>query len=550
MKRITVLFIAAAMLICSLFSCAVKKSDAPEITESESGYYPPDLPDIPFPPDTLPSHKEEYNDFISFTVPREKNRNMCESLNGVIEGNTITLTITAPTDTYSLKNAAVEYETSGGEVYFPIGENGKVDLTNENCFCVVKDAKGEKRFYKIKLEYGENLIPVISIDVKSGKPITSKEEYVDATVSIDVNGVNGWYLPSGFESLEPTEVGIKGRGNSTWDWEKKPYKLKFDSKTEVLGMKAAKKWILLANYSDYSLMRNYVAMEASKVLGVGISPLSQYPVNLFINGEYAGVYSIGEDHEVKDGRIDLPKDDGKADTSFLLEIGGYESDDIYGVTIIHTDLIRHCSIEYPESEDLTPEQFKLIEDYIKKANSAVKSLKGYEEYIDVDSLIDWFISTELFYNLESCFRRSCYITKQSGGKLTMGPIWDYDLAMGNLYNDYGKYTSWACLMQEKGYIEDNWFCYLMNDPSFRAKLKTRWNKIKNELLEKTLYCIDEMEKTLSPSAEYNFKLWKILGTRAVKPQPLAVKSQKTYAQSVEYIRDFVIDRWNWMDKNI
>jgi DNA gyrase/topoisomerase IV subunit A len=73
--------------------------------------------------------------------------------------------------------------------------------------------------------------------------------------------------------------------------------------------------------------------------------------------------------------------------------------------------------------------------------------------------------------------------KESGGLLKMGPIWDYDLAMGNLYNDFGDYTSWANLSQKHEYIEDNWLCYLMNDPPSREKLKARWDEVKDELLE-------------------------------------------------------------------
>ncbi len=486
----------------------------------------------------------------SFTVPKENNRNMCESLTGEISEGKILLTVTAPTDTYSLKTATVSLEHDGILTY-PDPLTQTVDLTSPDCCFIVTNEDGVKTKYTVELRYAKNLIPVVSIDTADGKDILSKDYYMDATISIDTSGVDGWYLPQGFSALAPTKMEIKGRGNSTWEWEKKPYKFKFDEKISVLGLTPAKKWVLLANYSDMSLMRNYVVMDVAKVISTVTSPFSQFPVNLFVNGEYRGIYSIGEDHDVGAGRVELPDDTGVADTSFMLEIGGYdETEDVFGKTVFSTELVRWCTIEHPDDEDVTQEQADFIIDYVTKADTAVKSLYGYEEYIDVDALINWFIANELFYNLESCFNRSCYMTKVPGGKLTMGPLWDYDLAMGNLYNDFGRYDIWACLAQGYGYIGDNWMCYLMKDPNFRAKLRTRWDEVKDELLTTALNRIDRMEQTLAPSAEYNFAVWDILGTRAVRPQPVSIKNLKTYADHVKYIRNFIENRWNWMDANI
>ncbi len=501
-------------------------------------------------PETSATETEPACSLLSLMVPKSKNRNMCEDITGIISEDTVTLTITAPTDTYTLRNAAVDTEIDGTSVTFsPLTDNGTVNLLSPDCTCAVTDSRGLTRNYKIHIAYGENLLPTVSIDTASGLDIVSKEEYVTASIRIDTAGTDGWYLPEGFAPLESGTVEIRGRGNSTWNWDKKPYKLKFAEKTAVLGMAEAKKWILLSNYADYSLMRNYVAMKTTKVLSPKLCPYSQYPVNLFLNGVYQGVYTIGEDHEVKKGRIDLPKDNGEADTSFLLEIGGHDEEDVWGTTSFTAGLIRFCSIEYPE-DTLTEEQSAFIIDYCQSADQAVRSLSGYEDYIDVDSFIDWFLSTELFYNLESCFRRSCFMTKEPGGRLTMGPVWDYDLAMGNLYNDFGQYETWAHLTQANEYIEDNWFCYLLTDPAFVTRLKTRWNEVKTELLSTALGCIDRMGETLAGSAKYNFERWSILGTRAVLPQPLSVTTLQTYEDNVAYIRNFVVNRWNWMDKEL
>lgn len=529
----------------SLFTEAAETNPpSPEAPETEAAA---ETLTEPLPPETEPA--EPAAQLLSLTLSKDKNRNMCADIHGVIGEDTVTLTVTAPTDTFSLRNAIIDAETDGTSVTFSSANGNTVDLLAPNCTCTVTDENGLTRTYTVEVVHASHTIPVISIETASGLDIVSKEEYVTAVIRIDTSGVNGWYLPEDFASLEETKVQIKGRGNSTWAWDKKPYKLKFPEKTAVLGMDEAKKWLLLSNYADYSLMRNYAAMETSKILSKELCPLSQYPVNLFINGEYQGIYTVGEDHEVKSNRIDLEKDNGTADTSFLLEIGGYEDEDLWGTTAFTAGLIRYCSIEYPE-ESLTKEQSAFIIDYCTKADEAVRTLNGYEEYIDIPSFIDWFLSTELFYNLESCFRRSCFMTKEPGGKLTMGPIWDYDLAMGNLYNDYGQYDGWAHLTQANGYIEDNWYCYLLDDPAFATALKERWAEVKDALLSTALNCIDRMGETLAPSAQYNFEKWNILGTRAVAPQPWSITELKTYEDNVSYIRNFIVNRWNWINSQL
>ncbi|MBQ7714483.1 MAG: CotH kinase family protein [Clostridia bacterium] len=489
---------------------------------------------------------------VLLTVSAERNRNMCADVVGQTGDGYITLPLSAPTDTFSLHSAFVDVETDAASYYFSNGDGETVDLlAPEGCYLTLTDSDGMEFSYEISIDFSGRAIPVVSIDTSGGQGIWSRDYYVDAVISIDAEGVDTWYLPSGFSSLGATYVQIKGRGHSTWNWEKKPYKLKFWEKTSVLGLAPAKKWVLLAGYADYSLMRNYVALEASKVLSPETSPLSQYPVDLFLNGEYVGVYSIGDDHTVSQNRIDLPKNDGGDDVSFLIEVGGYEEDrHIWGTTAYSTDLVRCFSINYPDRNEITQEQADAVIDYLTKTEAAIVALDGYEQYIDVVSFADWFIATEFFYNLESCFRRSCFLHKASGGLLKMGPIWDYDLAFGNLYNDFGRYDIWASLALEYEYVEDNWFCYLMRDPDFLTVLRARWNAKKDELLNRTLYCIDNMSSTLAVSASYNFAKWPILGTRAVLPQPLSIVDYPTYADNVEYIRNFAIARWYRMNELI
>ena len=122
--------------------------------------------------------------------------------------------------------------------------------------------------------------------------------------------------------------------------------------------------------------------------------------------------------------------------------------------------------------------------------------------------------------------------------------------MGNLYNDFGNYRNWMCLSQNYGYIEDNWFCYLLKDEAFRSRLKARWDAVKDDLLLTALSAVDRMGEMLTPHAVYNFARWELLGTRAVPPQPLLITELVTYGDNVRYLRDFIENRWQWMDGNI
>lgn len=197
--------------------------------------------------------------------------------------------------------------------------------------------------------------------------------------------------------------------------------------------------MLLANQADKSLVRNCVASVMGRFLDFGFTPTIR-PVDVYLNGEYIGVYNISEQIEVKKGRVELKQNDGD-DAGFLIEIGGKDDDTPEDAWFSGT-LSRNVVVKSPDEDEITPEQFAYIASFVKKADAAVKTRGNYEDYIDVDALIDWLILHELTCNLDSCFRRSCYMTKEPGGKLTMGPIWDFDLAFGNFVMDAGNYERW------------------------------------------------------------------------------------------------------------
>ena len=453
------------------------------------------------------------------------------------DGNVFYLAVSYLTSDAALKNAAVQLTLSDGTEL-----TETLDLTAGPHYYTATDENGQTRVYKLIAQRITYNLPVVYIEIDNGAEVWSRDYYLNASITIDSSNAAG-----DFPSLETTRVQIRGRGHFTWNFAKKPYKLRFSSKTSVLGMNASKNWVLLANYLDRSLLQNYVALEMGKVMTNIPYHSTQYPVDVFVNGSYRGVYTIGEQLEAKKERIDLEESYTEVDTDYLLEVGGSDDGDVNGVDYFHAGTLRYVSVKHPDTAQMTAEQMAFLTDYVKTADDAVKNLSNYEDYIDVDSLIDWVIIHELTYNLDCCFRRSCYLIKEAGGKLKMGPIWDFDLAFGSFY----RYQSgdWATIGESGGYVGITWMNYLRNDPAFMARLTARWNEVKEELLQRGLDSIDTMSVLVSPSAEMNFEVWDILG-KSLSAQPWYHTQYDTYEKMTGRLRTWLTDRYHWLDSQL
>lgn len=483
---------------------------------------------------------------LSFSLNKQLNIEANEDMKWSVDGNVISLAVSYLVSEHCLMNAVLDVEAENGSVSFNtecINEDNSINLL-KSCTCTITDSLGNQRNYSVRTERVIYNLPVVNLTVDDNTEITSKDVYKTATISIDSSSTQQ------FPSLSKTIVNIKGRGNSTWKWDKKPYKLKFNSDTSVLGKTDAKEWVLLANYSDKTLIRSYIAMEMGAVLdNMDFSP-TQYPVDLFVNGTYRGVYTLGEQIEVEKGRIEIDKDYEEVDTGYLIEVGGAETTiDVLDKEYFNAGTLWRISVKSPNPSKMTQESFDYIKNYVMEADAAVVSLTNYEEYIDVDSLIDWFILQELSYNLDSGFRRSCFMTKEKGGKLKMGPIWDFDLAFGNFSKDNVKYDDWATVGEEGGYAWITWMNYLMEDETFRDKLQARWDEIKTDLLETAITKIDEMAVIIEPSQQMNFAVWQIWDIRAGY-SPRSLVSCNTYEKQIQYMKDFLYKRYQWMDEHI
>jgi len=156
-------------------------------------------------------------------------------------------------------------------------------------------------------------LPVIRLSTANGAAVTSKDDYIDGHMTLTQSGSSDVSVDSDLE--------IKGHGNSSWSWTKKPYKIKLTNKTSLLGMPAQKNWILLANFDDKALMRNDVAFELSRRVGMAWTPRSQF-VELYLNGQYEGSYQLTESIEIDKNRVNIDSLDD-SDVTAPAVTGGY-----------------------------------------------------------------------------------------------------------------------------------------------------------------------------------------------------------------------------------
>ena len=394
--------------------------------------------------------------------------------------------------------------------------------------------------------YPASGLPVVKIKTNQVVgPAMDKSSYVEGSLEIIGDG--------NFEGLEETTMKIKGRGNSTW-WictdasagavvGKCPYQVKFGDKTSILGMPEDKKWVLLAEKSDKSMIRNKIARYMGELSDLEYTPNAEY-VELFINEDYQGTYLIGQKVEESSNRVDI------GDDGYLIEIdtdanGRIDVDDIiFKPTIwssIHTDGV--FNIKDPDI-DYGSDEFYLIENYINDFESVLYSNNfnnpdsGYESYIDVDSLIDWFLINEIAKSVDARWYSSIYFSYIPGKKIKMGPIWDFDLSYGNLNYSDAQYTSDFYIKQ------NNWIDRLFLDEVFVEKVKIRYSYYYNKL-DDIKNKIDEFAKYIDKSQKANFERWGILGVY-VWPNPVY---DLTYEQEVERLKNWIEERMNWLNSN-
>ncbi len=405
-------------------------------------------------------------------------------------------------------------------------KKGKTELSFEHAFTLVSPESG-LNFNKIYLTLPVSLYQV------------NKEDYVDAEVKVETV-MNGEVTTE----LETNEAKLRGRGNSTW-WlaDKKPYRLRFDNNTSILGMPAAKNYVLLAEYSDKSFIRNAVVQKMVSLMDNLPYALEVRYVELYVNEEYRGLYVLTEQVEVHKNKFNLESTPGTLNTGYFLEMDQrfYDQNIDPGYDWIVVRSIPY-EIKEPDPEDplYTENHATYIFEYMIEVENALIAKSGYEGLIDINNWIDHFIIHELVKNVDVGWS-SVFMYKERDGVLKYGPLWDFDLAIGNAdYIEYGPENFYGMRL-----YKNRMFKLMMDIPEIRTQFAIRYRDFYDNVLPEIFDLIPVLGESIKPLAQINFSKWNIMGSY-VWPNPWEVWTLTTHEEQVNYVTNYLSARSVWL----
>ncbi len=396
-------------------------------------------------------------------------------------------------------------------------------------------------------------LPTVVVNTVDAEEPYDKENEISGNIII----ISG----DGSQVLEK-EGGIRERGNGSRQFPKKPWRIKFSKKQNVLDAPAkAKKWTLINNYGDKTLMRNKLAFDVAEKIGMEWVPYCAF-VDVVLNGEYKGCYQLCDQVEVNDGRLEIdemaPEDiSGEALTGgYFMEVDAYAYEETswfrtnqYGLPI---------TIKSPDEDEITTEQTNYIKDYFNQLESLVKSsyysnaTTGYRKMFDTPSFIKHMLVNEVTGNTD-CYWSTYMYKRRSDPLIYTGPVWDFDLAFDNDYRTYHVYD-------KSGYIWNNSSSsaadgmrdfarrILISDTGTKTETKELWQDVRDHGLtpEWLKAKVDEYAEQLQESQELNFLRWPILWDY-VHMNPVALGD---YDKEVERVKDFIDNEFDHLDKYI
>ena len=385
-------------------------------------------------------------------------------------------------------------------------------------------------------------LPHVYINTFNGRGISSRTNYVYARM---------WYVDENDEVTFFDSLEIRGRGNATWGLAKKPYKLKFHEKEKLLGKgyAKAKKWTLLANHGDKTLIRNAVTSLMGERLGLKFNPAAKF-VDLTFNDRYDGTYQISDQIEVRPHRVNIAEQDWPLTEASDIT-GGYLLEAINSEVTFYTDWGIPIRIHYPEEDEIGSEQKDYIRDFIRDFENRLFSEsfgdkdEGYRPLVDSVSLANWYLCTEISGNVDG-FYSTYFYKDQQDDHLYWGPLWDYDIAYNN---DNRNREDMGCdtrdqLMADVAY--DNmrkWVRRMWEDPWFARLINRRFREVVDDGLESYLnQQIDSLTELLDESKELNYQRWAI-NQRTLREVVL----YNTYDEYVNDLRDYIHHHLEFLD---
>lgn len=394
-------------------------------------------------------------------------------------------------------------------------------------------------------------LPLVLIET-DGQTIT-KEEIIWSKIAVIDNLRGKNYIDDEYDFQ--TASTLKYRGSSSLAFDKKQYRLEFFKESEgtkkndisVMGMSKDEDWVLNGPFLDRTLMRNRLFYDVSREI-MDWAPDSRY-CEVFLDGEYQGVYLMIESIKASDSRIDL-KDFSLLDgeTAYILqrERRGAENN-VIGTFGSYAGKTGHeLSIKYPTTQKIMETQKEWIRKDISEFERVLYSNQfddkenGYSKYIDVESFVDYYIINEFAMNKDAGFL-STFVYKDVGGKLKK-TVWDFN----NILDNYsGKEIS----SNEFCIENNNWYKRLIQDRSFTEKVVTRYHELRKDVLsdEYLLKTIDDLVLHLGDAVDRNFEVW---GYTFNKSLLVGDRDPTNYDEAIKQMKKEIVDRGKFLDENI
>ena len=425
-----------------------------------------------------------------------------------------------------------------------------------------------------QVELRESHLPIFIVNTQ-GQSIPDEPK-----ITVDLKVINNG--PNEINSINDTSfeyngpIGFELRGQTSQDlFPKKGYG--FETRNEdgtnnnvkLLGLPKENDWVLHGPYSDKTLIRNALTFTMAEKFMI-YAPRVKF-CELVIDEEYRGVYLLIEKIKVDKNRVNISKIE-KEDIAGDALTGGYmlkfdkkgagERSWISDYKPIQNSYQNTEFIHlYPKSNDITPEQQNYIRGFISDfedalmGNDYLDDINGYKNYIDEDSFVDLILINEVTKNLDS-YRISTYMYKDRDsidGRLKMGPAWDYNLGYGNANFCSGERSdNWALDFNQicpgDFWVNHVWWARMLSDTAFTNKLESRWFSLRQSVFSDDNWnsTIDSLVMHVGDAADRNFERWPTIGSW-IWPNSFV---GQTYQSEVNYLKNWVKDRLNWIDENI
>ena len=382
-------------------------------------------------------------------------------------------------------------------------------------------------------------LPTVSIHTLNGEIPYDKEHQIVSQLTIISN--DGTKLLS-----EPGTT--RERGNGSRAYPKRPYRIKFDKKQNVLDAPAkAKKWTLIPNYSDKTLLRNLLAFEMSRQMGMTYTPYGT-AVDVLLNGEYKGCYQLCDQVEINKNRVNItemtPNDNqGSALTGgYLIEVDAYANQEISWFKSAKGNPV---TIKSPDDDEITANQKQYITNFFNQME------KQWATYLDVNSFLKHFLIGELSANTDTYW--SVFMYKQRDEDLLhVGPVWDFDLAFNNDTRTNPINSKSDFVYRSGGSVTGNMKTFVdnivINDANAKKQMLDIWDEARQSGLneENLIPFIDRWAEELDQSQQLNFLRWPIMNQLVQKN----FKIWGSYQAEVDNVKDFLKERFAWMDKKL